>query len=218
MTFRRVAFVFAVLAVGCGTRSILGDEKDAAPRLPSVVSDASSGFDVVLSAEGGGFQDALPDVQSEACSSAPPKPPPPPGPIPHLCAPPTIFECDGLSDSNPRHPNDLFGNGFDDDCDGLVDERCGCDPGAVLGELKDCWLVPASQIDDATNEPVGWCKANSHGTVACMRSPGDAFRLVWAGTCEGASQPFFSDVCAPGDFDCDGAEGNSRVQDCSCER
>ena len=115
-----------------------------------------------------------------------------------------------------RGQNALLGHAFDDDCDGQVDERCGCEPGAVLGDVKDCWLVPPSQVDPMTGEPVGYCRTFSRGSVACTRSSGDATRLVWSGVCEGANQPFFSDICAPGDFDCDGAESNSRVQDCSC--
>jgi hypothetical protein len=213
---RRALFLLAALVTACGTRSIFGDEADAGAGVPILVRDASrdAGFDVVLTADSG-FQPGLPDVFREACSTTPPDPPPPPGPIPHLCVPDTIFECDGLSDSNPSRPNGDFGNGFDDDCDGSVDEGCGCDTDAALGATKQCWLVPANQIDPA-GTPVGWCRTFSHGTVTCTRSPGDATRLVWSGRCEGASPPFFSDVCAPGDFDCDGAEGNSRVEDCTC--
>ena len=88
MRVTRVVLLFAALGAGCGTRSILGDDTDSGAPLPVLVRDASPGFDVVLSADGG-FQDALPDVLRDACSSAPPDPPPPAGPIPHLCAPAT---------------------------------------------------------------------------------------------------------------------------------
>src|SRR5439155_19061470 len=38
----------------------------------------------------------------------------------------------------------------------------------------------------------------------------------WSGTCRGAQPPYAHDVCAPGDFNCDGLPENSDVQDCSC--
>ena len=81
---------------------------------------------------------------------------------------------------------------------------------AVIGELKECWLVPASQIDPRRGEPVGWCSDIFGGSVACTSARATRRALVWSGNCEGASQPFFADVCAPGDFDCDGADANSR--------
>ena len=51
--------------------------------------------------------------------------------------------------------------------------------------------------------------------------PGDGIgneviRPVWDGECRGAQPPFADDVCAPGDFDCDGRDLNSRSQDCNC--
>jgi hypothetical protein len=135
---------------------------------------------------------------------------PGPGPIRRICLPPTANECDGSHDF-PGFENGRQGNGFDDDCDGLVDEGCEC-PSA--GATKECWLIPASQASNLTRKPVGWCESNSRGTMAC--EPNAEFRR-WSGQCRGAQPPFADDTCAKGDFDCDGAELNSRAEDCSCK-
>ena len=114
----------------------------------------------------------------------------------------------------PRPPapfpaNGSTGNGFDDNCNGLVDEGCSCDS---VGTTKTCYLVPASQTVDGL--PVGWCAQNSKGTVACsQQGEGSA---TWSGQCRGAQPPYATDFCAPGDFNCDGKEENSTVENCSC--
>ena len=83
---------------------------------------------------GGGVQDAKPDVASDGCSDVGTKPGP--GPYTHACAPKTDNECDGKSDKNAAFPNGANGNGFDDDCDGLVDEGCTCDAAHPPGTTK----------------------------------------------------------------------------------
>jgi hypothetical protein len=140
-----------------------------------------------------------------------------PGPFPRQCAAPTNNECDGHSDINPKLANGMYGNGFDDDCDGKVDEGCACDPAHAVGTTKACALVSGSQVDPATMKPVGWCAVNSVGTVSCIATDKELGRPVWDGECRGAQLPFGDDVCAPGDFDCDGREANSKTQDCSCK-
>jgi hypothetical protein len=129
------------------------------------------------------------------------------------CSPATVNECDGPTDSalaaaqvplNRR--NSTSGNGFDDDCDGKVDEGCGC-PGNGL--TKDCFLVPATQVDAANGIPVGWCASNAKGSLDCAGS-------TWSGVCRGAQAPLISDTCTAGDFNCDGLQANNALQGCQC--
>src|SRR5687767_14027062 len=63
-----------------------------------------------------------------------------PGPFARRCAALTMNECDGFSDINPQLPNGPSGNGFDDDCDGKVDENCSCDAAHPFGTTKFCAL------------------------------------------------------------------------------
>ncbi|MDP9150923.1 MAG: hypothetical protein M3O36_13415 [Myxococcota bacterium] len=137
-------------------------------------------------------------------------------PFPQRCVTATANECDGPTDRALQALgvasgllNGRTGNGFDDDCDGLVDEGCPC-PGNGL--TKPCYLVPASQINPQTGQAVGWCKDNALGSLDCA---GLEFPS-WSGVCRGAQAPYRHDVCAPGDFNCDGLAANSDVQDCSC--
>jgi hypothetical protein len=137
-------------------------------------------------------------------------------PYPRECAPGTTNECGGAADTflssrgvtGPRL-NGNQGNGFDDDCDGLVDEGCSCPAG---GTTKDCYLVPATQVNPATNQPVGWCTANARGSLDCAGTE----LTQWSGVCRGAQRPQVYDSCAPGDFDCDGLSGNNQVAGCNC--
>jgi len=132
------------------------------------------------------------------------------------CGPTTLNECDGLTDqflTSRGVPAALLngptGNGYDDDCDGIVDEACPCPSN---GQTKDCYLVPATQANPATKQPVGWCIPNAKGTVDC--SGGEL--TAWSGLCRGASQPQRWDSCAPGDFNCDGLSGNNATSGCMC--
>ncbi len=138
-------------------------------------------------------------------------------PLPHTCI---IFpvgaddnnECDGHHDPPAPFPaNSMTGNGFDDNCNGLVDEGCSCDE---VGLTKPCYLVPPTQTVDG--QPVGWCAQNSVGTVACEQLGADAGALgKWSGVCRGAQPPYASDVCAPGDFDCNGVAKDAPAG-CGC--
>lgn len=160
----------------------------------------------------GVFNDAKPMFDAKSCV---PDASAGPGPVKHVCI---IFpvgadsnnECDGQHDPPPPFlPNGSTGNGFDDNCNGLVDEGCSCEG---VGTTKPCYLVPAEQT--VGNVPVGWCAQNSKGTVACsQRSEGSP---TWNGQCRGAQPPYADDVCAPGDFNCDGKEENSSSENCSC--
>ncbi len=163
--------------------------------------------------DGSLFSDASPDVSTDGCVAGEAGPPP----YPQKCTGPTANECDGVTDTSLQGLgvsaallNGTSGNGYDDDCDGLVDEGCTC-PGS--GTTRDCYLVPASQIDPATKAAVGWCATNAKGSLDCA---GNEFPK-WSGTCRGAQPPYRHDVCATGDFNCDGLQENSDVQDCQCK-
>jgi hypothetical protein len=144
--------------------------------------------------------------------------PPVPGnpPIPRLCATATANECAGPTDSAltgggvpATRLNGTNGNGFDDDCDGLVDEGCFCPSNGVT---KDCYLVPATQVDATSGKPVGWCAVNAKGSLDCAGGE----LASWSGVCRGAQPPASSDSCAPGDFNCDGLDSNNRNEGCMC--
>ena len=153
---------------------------------------------------GGVFADANSVGDATGCTNTPPVR----GPYPRVCKAATTNECDGAHDF-PGLTNGGGGNGYDDDCDGLVDEGCDC---PSPGVTKTCFLVSGAQIDPATREPVGWCRSASRGTVDCI---GQEFPK-WSGQCRGASPPFQDDKCAPGDYDCDGRDQNSFTRDCTC--
>lgn len=136
--------------------------------------------------------------------------------IRRLCAPATDSECDGTTDNAlttgavpASRLNGGNGNGYDDDCDGQVDEGCLC---PANGVTKDCWLVPATQVSEISNEPVGWCNPNAKGSLDC--SGGEL--ATWSGVCRGAQPPQLIDSCAAGDFNCDGLSGNNARQGCMC--
>lgn len=144
--------------------------------------------------------------------------PPMPGnpTIRRRCAPAAASECDGNTDSaltNGGVPasrlNGASGNGFDDDCDGEVDEGCAC---PANGTTKDCYLVPASQVSEVSGQPVGWCANNSKGSLDCVGGE----ISFWSGVCRGAQPPALVDTCATGDFNCDGLSGNNALEGCMC--
>jgi hypothetical protein len=204
---------------GVADASAESDASDGAPFFDTGNGDETEDdapADVTFSdVDGAGLQDALPDVTGDACSDAGSQP----GPIVHTCAAPTDDECDGKTDPspNPALANGKYGNAFDDDCDGLVDEGCACGPQHAPGTTRPCWLVPSTQVDPNTSAPVGWCAQNSVGTVACVAKGGGEFKDgFWDGFCKGAQPPFADDVCPAGDFDCDGLDSNSASQDCTC--
>ncbi len=144
--------------------------------------------------------------------------PPVPGnpTIRRLCAPATDDECAGATDSAlttggvpASRLNGPQGNGFDDDCDGLVDEGCFC---PANGVTKDCYLVPATQVDPGTGLPVGWCSNNAKGSLDCAGGE----LASWSGVCRGAQPPALTDSCAAGDYNCDGLSGNNAAEGCMC--
>lgn len=180
-----------------------------------ITTDSGSDPDDASISDGSGISnDAALDVQGDVCSDAGYVP----GPLLRVCATDTDNECDGTANVNSAFPNNAFGNGFDDDCDGLVDEGCLCPTSISAGETRECWLVPGSQVDDSSGEPVGWCATNSRGTQSCVvEGTGESASLEWDGQCRGAQPPFADDTCAAGDFDCDGMTANSQTQDCTCD-
>lgn len=222
--------LFLLMALGCSAAGNADSkrraDRDASTGTPSDTEDGGGGWfdpddDAGLGGDdpdgGQAVNDAAPDVDEEGCTQ---DEPPPVGPFGRECRPPTDNECDGQYEpSDPRWHNGEFGNGLDDDCDGIVDEGCTCGTDEYpVGTTKECWLVPPSQIDPSTGKAVGWCENNSRGTVRCVhQGSGEFARTVWDGECRGAQLPFGDDVCAPGDFDCDGSEMNSKKDDCTCK-
>lgn len=204
------AVVVVGTAVACATTQTdyeIGDAIDAAPGPSFGGGDDASDVKPALDGGNGIFNDGAPMVDASSCLPDAGGP----GPVGRACLPATNNECDGLHDLATYPANGTGGNGFDDDCDGLVDEGCSCD-GA--GTTKTCYLVPASQTFGGL--PVGWCAQNSKGTVDCLK-PSSEFGGTWSGQCRGAQPPFADDVCANGDFNCDGKDQNSKASDCSCK-
>jgi hypothetical protein len=198
-------------SVGTGDGTVgAGDAHTDAPMMLGGGGD--SGVEAATSHEGG-FSDAQVMIDGKTCSGdggilgA--------GPVKHNCI---IFpssgddnnECDGEHDAPGFPPNGSGGNGFDDNCNGLVDEGCAC---TGVGTTKPCYLVPASQTMGGV--PVGWCASNSKGTVVCGQSGAES-APTWSGTCRGAQPPYAADVCAPGDFNCDGLAENPPGESCAC--
>jgi hypothetical protein len=221
-----LVWMASAAAVGCSAGEtqpldvVMGHGQDASPGdavgLDVSVADndaadtnlAEGGYDVVLEAAESSCSDA-PLAAVKALAG--------------LCAtPPTDNECDGTHDPpdlwGNTQPNGLTGNGFDDDCDGLVDEGCACDGLHAVGTVKDCYLLPSSWTDPETGLPVGWCAQNSKGTLRCVSKGGSPEFPVkqWDGVCRGARAPFSDDACAPGDFNCDGVPMNPSGRDCAC--
>ncbi len=86
-------------------------------------------------------------------------------------------------------------NGLDDDCNGAIDEGCGCSDGTS----RPCYTGPGG------TEGVGLCVA---GAQYC--TPDSSGGATW-GACVGATLPR-SDVCNGIDDDCDGTSD----EDCLC--
>ncbi len=171
-----------------------------APVMLGVGKDAGGDAPKSMVSNEGGFNDAKVSVDATGCVGDAGGP----APLQHTCI---IFgpggvddnnECDGHHDPPAPFPaNGATGNGFDDNCNGLVDEGCSC---TMVGTTKPCYLVPATQTENGL--PVGWCATNSVGTVACAQQGESGAQ--WNGVCRGAQSPYAEDVCAPGDFNCDG--------------
>jgi hypothetical protein len=211
-SFAKVTFIGAlVLALTAAAGACANSEPDA---LVEPDAGAPPSFDIDGGDSGkqgdsgdGLFSDGAPPIDANSCVQDAGGP----GPVGRVCLPPTTNECDGTHDVPTYPANGAGGNGFDDDCDGLVDEGCTCE---AAGITKTCYLVPASQTFGG--KPVGWCAENSKGTVDCAK-PSSEFLGTWSGQCRGAKAPYADDFCANGDFNCDGKDQNSKKSDCSCK-
>ena len=175
--------IVGALADGCSGASSTpgfgndggGNGPDGTAQGDSTLADVppapETGFGGDAMVQEGGLTDAmlvndgLPDVAPDGCIVGDAGPPL----YPQRCVTDTPSECDGTDDQAlmalgipASMLNGASGNGFDDDCDGLVDEGCTC---AANGQTKPCYLVPASQVDPSTKLPVGWCTINSRGSA-----------------------------------------------------
>lgn len=92
-----------------------------------------------------------------------------------------------LGDTGPGIPEEICGNGLDDNGDGMVDENCACAPGA----MHDCFTGPP---DRAGVGACGW------GTQTCA---GDDLEGTW-GACTGSGMPGATEACDGVDNNCDG--------------
>jgi hypothetical protein len=180
----------------------------------SSLTGSSSGSEAGLLSDAMLANDGTPTIDGMTCTATDDAGAPP---HPQRCVAMTDNECDGPTDSALQSLgvsapllNGAGGNGFDDDCDGQVDEGCPC---TANGLTKPCYEVPASQADPTTQAPVGWCTIYSKGTVDCA---GLEFPK-WSGVCRGAQPPYPDDVCALGDFNCDGLAENPRSISCACQ-
>lgn len=194
-----------------GSAGSAGSIGGSAGSAGSIAGSSGSSGTSGSSGAAGGLQDAPPEAGDGGCVV---DQQPPNGPLERVVAAPTNNECDGTADINPALPNGQFGNGFDDDGDGKVDEGCPCN--LPSGATRECWLVPASQADPNTHEPVGFCNPNSKGTMTCVASGVEGGKS-WDGFCKGAQFPYADDSCGPGDFDCDGVQQNPTTT-CQCDQ
>ena len=84
-----------------------------------------------------------------------------------------------------RPTSEMCGNGLDNDCDGMVDEDCGC----TDGNTKPCYTGPSGTAG------TGICE---EGMATCMAGQ-------W-GACQGETTPETKERCTTGrDEDCDGS-------------
>ncbi len=202
--FFALALLAFALVAACGSQKTgFTPEPDAEP--PPSLGDQPDGGGGGITDGSGVFNDATIDAEPSCTPDAGG-----PGPVQRICMVATDNECDGKHDLTGFAANGSGGNSFDDDCDGLVDEGCDC---TGPGVTKECYLVPASQT--VAGVPAGWCAKNSRGTVDCVK-PSTEFAGHWSGQCRGASPPFADDICAIGDFNCDGRDQNSKSHDCTC--
>jgi len=81
---------------------------------------------------------------------------------------------------------EICGNGIDDNCNGHVDEDCGC---TTIGETRDCYNGPENTAGK------GVCKS---GTEVCKENH------EWSGECLGQVLPI-NDLCLNKDSDCNGS-------------
>jgi hypothetical protein len=139
---------------------------------------------------------------------------PPPQAVQKVCRPPTDNECDEITVPGMM-PEGKYGNGFDDDFDGLVDEGCVC---CKAGSTKPCFLMPSTLTTGPPNYGVmGWCAPHAAGNVECgyCCCGGEFCDLKWKGECKGASAPAENDTCDMGDLNCDGVHLNA-PSGCPC--
>ncbi|MEE2789235.1 MAG: MopE-related protein [Myxococcota bacterium] len=102
-----------------------------------------------------------------------------------LC-PPASRVATGCLDALQSEAEARLCDGFDNDCDGVIDEGCSCKSGAV----QPCFLGPPNRVNTGACRP---------GTQRCSTIDG---RKAW-GSCDGAIGPS-EEVCDGLDNDCNG--------------
>lgn len=105
-------------------------------------------------------------------------------------------------EGSPAHWNDCVGwiapvaetcgDGFDEDCDGAIDEGCA----TVLGAQQSCFPASPAQVG------VGRCTLGTQTSTTGPDGPDASQTIVW-GTCEGGVGPV-AETCNGIDDDCDG--------------
>ncbi|MCK6509436.1 hypothetical protein L6R29_05635 [Myxococcota bacterium] len=99
---------------------------------------------------------------------------------------------------------EICGNLQDDNCNGLIDEFCPCQPEQTP---LSCYTGPPQTLDPSTQKPRGNCKA---GKQSCFKTPDG--RSYWEAKCEGQITPT-PESCNAQDDDCDGQVDNIHVLD-----
>jgi hypothetical protein len=180
MYFGRYLFILSVLVASACGPSVSGADIDAAgvgPDADPLGIDASAGE--VDAADDAGSGTAYGDGDTEypdggVCVGT-------------SCSDPVAFGCG----STELCGDDFGGDGLDNDCNAVVDEGCGCNPGNV----KSCFLGPPGR------RGIGACQ---DGQMRCLESGEFG---VW-GPCEGGIR-MAEETCDSLDNDCNGCDDDN---------
>ncbi|MBN1654934.1 MAG: hypothetical protein JXA30_14285 [Deltaproteobacteria bacterium] len=170
----------------CGPRTFIGCGY-LNPRMPYTPLPEAGGFDAIVPDVS--KDTAFPDLQDGQGAYDPGDA----GPIALDSCSPIAVRC--LEDIQEGYVGGLC-DGLDNDCDGLVDEKCDCE---VAGKIQSCFLGPPSRAGQ------GACRS---GIQVCQYVQEFTF---WWGPCEQSISPS-QEVCDGLDNDCNGCI--DEVPDC----